>query len=353
MIFFTALSDVLLYLAFSYMIGSIVLGFVPADRKPRIQDSRKLQLISVAGIALFSLAPVIELVVFLNNGQGVFSTFFRVLMDFRIGNGWVLTLLFCILLGLTVFYSGSAHMRAYYTASLVLIVGFFSHVSTLNLWAGFFSHSIHFLSMSLWIGVLLHIAWLAHDGSNWKPFTAWFTPFAIACLAALFISGIVIMLFFVNPTDYAKSWVLPYGQMLLLKHLAIVPVLAAALINGFLNKKGLYERTWLQVEFLLILLVFASTAFMSKQAPPHDINDTFRSEGMAPFVELLKGPQYVPIDGALAFSLNGALLIAIGLMCLGLMVLGYKKQLPPWLSLLFGLVFVGTVYGGLMLNTAF
>ncbi|MBZ5202997.1 hypothetical protein HU147_17490 [Planomicrobium chinense] len=353
MTFFTVFSDVLLYLAFSYMIGSIVLGFVPAERKPKIPDSRRLQLLSVAGVSLFSLAPVIELVVFLGGGQEVFSTFFRVLMDFRIGNGWVLTLLFCILLGLTVYYNGSAHMRAYYTGALVLIVGFFSHVSTLNLWAGFFSHSLHFLSMSLWIGVLLHVAWLAHDGSNWKPFTAWFTPFAIACLAALFISGVVIMLFFVTPADYAKSWVLPYGQMLLLKHLTIIPILAAALINGFLNKKGVYERAWLKVEFLLILLVFTWTAFMSKEAPPHDINDTLRSEGAAPFIELLKGPQYIPIDGSFAFSLNGALLIAIGVMCLGLMVLGYRKKLSPWLSLLFGLIFVGAVYAGLMLNIAF
>ena len=353
MIFFTALSDVLLYLAFSYMIGSIVLGFVPADHKPQIRISRIMQLMSAAGIALFSLAPVIELAVFLDNGQGALSTFFRVLIDYRIGNGWVLTLLFCILLGLTVFYSGSVHMRAYYTGMLVLIVGFFSHVSTLNLWAGFFSHSLHFLAMSLWIGVLLQVAWFAQDGSNWKRFVSWFTPFALSCVAALFASGAIIMLFFVEPADYARAWVLPYGQMLLLKHLAIIPVLAAALINGFLNKKGLYERGWLKVEFLLVLLVFAFTAFMSKQAPPHNINATFRSEGAAPFIEMLKGPQYIPVDGSLALSVNGILLIAISAMCLAMMVLGYKKQLPPWLSFVFGLVFVGTAYAGLILNIVF
>jgi putative copper resistance protein D len=353
MIFFTALSDVLLYLVFSYIIGSIVLGWVSKTRKPEIRDSRTLQLASVAGIALFSLAPVIELTAFLNNGQGWFSSFFRVLIDFRVGNGWVLTLLFCILLGLTVFYGGSPHMRAFYTVLLVLIVGFFSHVSTVNLWAGFVSHSLHFLAMALWIGVLLQVAWFAQNDSNWSRFISWFTPFAISCVAVLAISGVIILLFFVAPEDYVKSWVLPYGQMLLLKHLTIIPVLAAALINGLLNRKGVYERAWLRVEFLLILLVFAFTAFMSKQAPPHEINATFRSEGAAPFIGWLKGPQYIPINGTFDFSLNGILLIVIGVMCLAMMPLSYKKQLPAWLSVVFGLSFVVASYVGLMLNTAF
>ncbi|MGK7376581.1 copper resistance D family protein [Planococcus sp. 1R117A] len=353
MIFFTALSDVLLYIAFSYIIGSVVLGFVPKTHKPVIQESNVMRLLSVAGIALFSLAPVIKLTVFLNNGESWFSTLFRVMIDYRVGNGWVLTLLFCVLLGLTVYYSGSVHMRLYYTGILVLIVGFFSHVSTLNLWGGFISHSLHFLAMSLWIGVLLHVAWFAQDGSNWRRFISWFTPFALACVAMLIISGIFIMLFFVEPEDYVRSWILPYGQLLLLKHLVIIPVLAAAWINGFLNRKGSYDRAWLKVEFLLILLVFVFTAFMSKQAPPHDINNTFRSEGPAPLIELLKGPQFIPINGAWSVSMNGILLMVIGIMCLAMMVLGYKKQLPLWLSFIFGLIFVGAVYAGLMLNIAF
>lgn len=353
MIFFTAISDVLLYLAFSFIIGSIILGFVPVTHKPQIQSSRTMQLMSIAGIALFSLAPVIELAAFLNHSGGGFSTFFRILIDYRVGNGWVLTALFCILLGLTVFYNGSFQMRAYYAGILILIVGFFSHVSTLNLWAGFVSHSLHFLAMSLWIGVLLHVAFLAQDGSNWKRFISWFTPFALSCVAVLIISGIVIMLFFVEPEDYAKSWVLPYGQLLLLKHLSIIPVLAAALINGFLNRKGDYEPAWLKVESLLVLLVFILTAFMSKQAPPHDINDTLRSEGAAPFIELLKGPLYIPVDGSFSLSLNGVLLIVIGLICLALMVVGYKKQLPIWLSFVFGIAFVVAIYAGLMLNITF
>ncbi|MED4778442.1 hypothetical protein P9306_18285, partial [Bacillus atrophaeus] len=41
----------------------------------------------------------------------------------------------------------------------------------------------------------------------------------------------------VDIKDYAKCWVLPYGQMLLLKHIGILPLLAFAFINGVLIRK--------------------------------------------------------------------------------------------------------------------
>lgn len=353
MIFFTALSDVLLYIAFSYLAGSAVLKFVPSSKKPLLRESKMLALLSVAGIALFSLAPVIELASFLENGQGWFSVFFSVLVDYRTGHGWLVTALFCIILGVTLYYNESKYMFAYYLGILILAVGYFSHVSTLNLWGGFASHSIHFLAMAIWTGVLIHVSWFAEGKMEWRKFLSWFTPFAIACVAVLFASGIAIMLFFVEPSQYAQSWILPYGQLLLLKHLSILPLLAAALINGFLNKRRVYERAWLRVESFLLLLVFVFTAFMSKQAPPHNVNNTFRSEGPAPFLEMIKGPLYIPIDGTWEISFNGILLIVLALLCLAMMVIGYKRQLSPWLSALFGTAFIIAAYIGLMLNISY
>lgn len=352
MILFTALSDVLLYISFSILAGWIVLQFIPTDKKPVISPSKPLLLVSIAGIALFSLAPVIELTIFLENGEGWIASFFDVLIHFRTGNGWVLTALFCVIFFLSLYYGSSKFMNAYYLAILILLLGFYSHVSTVNLWGGFLSHTIHFFVMAMWAGVLIHITWFTAKEVNWQEFKAWFTPFAIGCFVVLIGSGIVIMLFFVDLSDYGSSWLLPYGQALLLKHLTIIPLVAAAFINGFLSKKKM-ERTWLKVESFLLLLVFGITGYMSKLAPPHNINNTFRSEGAAPFVEILKGPQFLPIDSSVSFSLNGVLLIALGLACLVLMVLGYKKALSPWLSLLFGVSFVIAVYIGLMMNISF
>lgn len=352
MTFYTALSDVFLYVSFSILAGWIVLQFIPADKKPVISSSKPLLLASVAGIALFSLAPVIELTLFLGNGRGWASSFFEVLIQFRTGNGWVLTALFCVIFFLSLYYNSSKFMNAYYLAILILLAGFYSHASTVNLWGGFLSHTVHFLVMAMWAGVLLHVTWFTTKEVNWQEFKSWFTPFAMGCFVVLIGSGMMIMLFFVDLSDYGSSWVLPYGQALLLKHLTIIPLLAAAFINGFLGKQKM-ERSWLKVEVFLLLMVFGFTAYMSKSAPPHNINNTFRSEGTAPFIEFLKGPQFLPIDSSFSFSLNGVLLIALGLGCLALMVLGYKRALSPWLSLLFGVSFVIAAWTGLMLNISF
>lgn len=353
MIWFTAIFDILLYISFAYVAGGIALKFFSAERKPELLESRVLLVLGVIGIAVFSVAPAIELALFLENGENSIQSFFGILLDYRIGNGWVITVLFSVLLGVTLYYDGSKHMAALYAGLLILTVGFYSHVSTLNLWGGFLSHSLHFLALALWGGILLHVAWFAKDTRNWGRFLDWFTPFAFVCVGILLGSGVVIMLFFVDLADYADSWALPYGQLLLLKHLSIIPVLLAALVNGMLNKQRRYERAWLRAESLLLLLTLALTAFMSKEAPPHDVNETFRYEGPAPLLEWLKGPQYIPIDGVWTVSANGILLLAVSGFCLALMVLVFKQKLSGWFSVLLGVAFVISAYAGLMLNIAF
>lgn len=349
MIFFTAFADLLLYTAFCFITGSVLLKFIPPSIKPEIQERKWLLLLSVMAIAVFSLAPVIELLFFLDGG---FGTFINVVVNYRIGHSWLITAMISLLLGVTVYFDGSKYMLASYTLALLLAVGFFSHASTINLWGGFFSHTIHLLVLVLWAGVLLQVAWFS-KGEEWQRFLKWFTPFASACVAILLISGFIVMLFFVSPADYGSSWVLPYGQLLLLKHLSILPLLLAAAINGLLNKKRAFEKAWLKAESVLLFATLALTAFMSKQAPPHDVNDTFRAEGAALFIEAFKGPQYIPIDATPVFTLNGLLLLAIALVFLMLIPLSYKRSLPAGISVLFGICFIAAAYGGLMLSIIF
>ncbi len=349
MIYFTSVADLLLYIAFSFLAGSVLLKFIPPAYKPEMQEKKWMLLLSVLAIVLFSLAPVIELVIFL---EGDFNTFINVVVNYRIGHSWLITAMISLLLGVTIYFGGSTYMLASYTAALLLAVGFFSHASTLNLWIGFFSHTLHFLALVLWAGVLLQVSWFS-KGQQWQSFLKWFTPFASACVAILLISGFVILLFFVSPVDYASSWVLPYGQLLLLKHLSIFPLLLAAAINGLLNNKRSYEKAWLKAESILLMVTLAFTAFMSKQAPPHDVNDTFRAEGAAPFIEMFKGVQYVPIDATPMFSLNGLLLLGIASVFLALIPLSYKRNLPAAISVLFGILFIAAAYGGLMLSVTF
>ncbi|TWT27560.1 copper resistance D family protein [Planomicrobium sp. CPCC 101110] len=353
MTIFTALADFLLYTAFSYLAGSVVLKFVPEDKKPRIVESKTVLLICAAGIALFSLAPLIELAAFLENGEGWTKIFLTVLLESRTGHGWLVALALSLLLGLAIFFDTSKYNQAYYLVLLILVIGYFSHVASLSLWSGFASHSLHFFFMAIWTGVLLHVAWFSTDGSNWPRFLAWFTPYAIFCVAALIATGVFIMFYFIEPQSYANSWVLPYGQMLLLKHLSIIPLLAAAFINGFLNKGRPLERVWLKLESFLLFFVFLFTAFMSKQAPPHEVHHTFQAEGAAPLVVWLKGEQFIPFDASLDWSANGIALLAIGVLLLGMMVFSSYRQISSWLPFLFGTGFIITVYIGLMLNVTF
>ncbi|MGM0898164.1 MAG: CopD family protein, partial [Bacillota bacterium] len=211
----------------------------------------------------------------------------------------------------------------------------------------------HFLALVLWAGVLIHIAWFLRDGRNWRAFLKWFTPFSVAMMIVLIGSGIWLMLFFVAPEDYASSWILPYGQLLLLKHLSIVPLLLAAFINAVLSRSDAPNSSWLKVESWLLLLVLLITAFMSKLAPPHNINETFRMEGSAPFVEWFAGPQYLPVHALWTPNIDGFLMMAIGVVFLAMQWLGYRRQLPEWISFVFGLGFVAAMYTGLMFSFLF
>lgn len=353
MMFFTAFADVLLYIAFSYLVGFILLQFIPENKKPLLASSKVLLLISTASIPLLSFVPVYELAMFLQSSLSPLEAYQIAITEFRIGQGWIITLLLSIILAIAIYLNGNRSIQALYILLLILTVGFYSHVSTIDLWVGFALHSSHILLMSIWTGVLLHVAWFAKNGANWRLFLQWFTPLAVICVAGVFASGIVIMFFFVAPADYVDSWALPYGQLLLLKHISIIPVLLAAMINGFLNKQKEFQQAWLKVESLLLLFVFVFTAIMSKQAPPHDVNDTLRIEGSGWFIEKLSGPFYIPIGAKLDLTLNGSLLIALSFLCLIVMLVVFFKKANAWLALLFSIGFIGCFYIGLMMNLSF
>ena len=137
----------------------------------------------------------------------------------------------------------------------------------------------HFLIVTLWTGILIQVAWFSKDKQKWSQFLRWFTPFAIVCIIIIGISGLTLMFNVVEPKDYVKSWVLPYGQMLLLKHISIIPVLVFAFINGVLSKKAatipsFNPRPWIKAESFIILIVFYFTSVLGTLSPPHEVEFT-------------------------------------------------------------------------------
>lgn len=353
MILFTIISDFLLYMVMSFLAGVLVLQFVPEHRKPEIPMKKSAILLAIASIPVLSAAPAIQLLGLLMNNTGFGSAVWTSITEFQVGQGFAFSIFLSFFWFGAAAVNSSKYIQAFWFLLSILNMGFGSHAASLDFLPGLFSHTVHFLSLTLWAGVLILITWWAPALTNWRSFLKWFTPFAFGMMAIILVSGFAVWLLFSKPADYAASWVLPYGQMLLLKHLSILPLLAAAFLNGFGNKAKEPSRNLLKLETFMLGLVFLCTAVMSKLAPPHNVNNTFLTEGTAPLLETLIGEQYLPIAAEFSFSLNGILLLLIGALAIGLMVMSFFKKMPLWLSFIFGFGFIVSIYVGLMMNMNF
>ena len=121
---------------------------------------------------------------------------------------------------------------------LIQAFGWSSHASSYDQVKGFYNHSAHFTAVSVWAGILFVVSWFSKNHSNWLNFLKWFTPVAIVCFISTIMTGFILMTFAVEFKDYPNSWMLPYGQALLIKHLLIIPLMIYAMINSILIKRN-------------------------------------------------------------------------------------------------------------------
>ncbi|MBM7603670.1 putative copper resistance protein D [Metabacillus crassostreae] len=350
------LTQYVTYMLFSYLVGYIVLQYVPESMKPSIKISKPSLLLAVLGIIILTFLPVVEVILFFST-EGLFSlTAYSILTEFQVGIAWLYGSFFAVLLWMTIYVSGSKYLQSIFLLLMILSIGYSSHASTLNLWSGLFSHSIHFLVVTMWVGVLIHVSWIAKGNENWSNFLKWFTPFTIGLFLITTISGIFLMLFVVQPGDYFNSWVLPYGQMILLKHISIIPILAFALINGFLAKKAGQDPhfnpiKWVQAETLILMLVFFITGVLGTLPPPHQVNATVIQEGPAFWLESILNYEIVaPLTVQFSPVFEGISLLFIAFIFLGMIILSFYKRLSPFIALGFALTFIVATYLGLMFS---
>jgi putative copper resistance protein D len=343
------------YILFSILAGHVALQFVPEGKKPVIRIPKPILLLSTLGIIIFTLGPIVQVISFFKEGIGLQQATLSAFTEFQVGKAWTFISFMATLLWMTIHVQGSKYVQALLLFLMFLGVGYASHSASLSFWSGLFSHTTHFLIVSLWTGILIHVSWFSKKQSNWLRFLRWFTPFALACLVIILISGFIIMFSFVEPQDYMKSWVLPYGQMLLLKHISILPVIAFAFVNGFLVKKALYlssfnPRPWLIGETILLMIVFYLTGVLGTLMPPHEIDFTVSSEGASPWVEWLLSKDIIaPLYIQFIPSLQTILLMIISILFLTMIVISFRKA-KPYLGLVFGICFIAALYMGLMLS---
>lgn len=354
-------TEMLLYLCFSLLMGSLLIHLIPSRRKPEVKVSKRVLQLSILGIALLSAAPVIRLILFLYEDVGLILTIQNVIGEFEVGQAWSITLIISIFFYLFVSIAPVFKSKVLigisllFTFMLLLCLGWASHAASLTDWSGFVFHTVHFTAATIWVGILLMVSWFSISSQNWLPFLKWFTPVALFCLATISATGLFIMTLAVEVEDYQNAWLMPYGQTILIKHLIILPLLLFAFINGILIRRKLQRGDminpipWAKAESVVLLLIFAATGILGQQEPPHSIEAYLRGTGASEiFNYFYAGEIYPSMQLQFDFNIMTLLFMLLGCAFGGLVVLCFKQKAPAYLSLLMGIFCVLAIYAGLM-----
>lgn len=349
-------SETLLYLSFAFTGGYLFLAFVPQHAKPIMYRLTDFFHYAILGIPLFSFIPILRTTFILRDYAGDL-TFLQVLAivlkDYSFGNAW-LSILFIstAMLGLSIVSNLEKKIiqitLSVMWGAIILAHGWASHPASFSFIVGLPSQSLHVAAMSVWLGILIIVAWFTRGEWNWTAFVRWYTPLAIGSMVIIVVAGLTMMILFVE--NYLNSWSINYGQALLLKHLVFVPLILLGFLNGFLTKitnGGLLVtrlQWWLRIETLVALSILFITAYMGVQEPPH--------EGEFDEPEPSRLYQYLHGESSdtfvqWTFNLPSILLIVIGVFSLGILYICYKRNWKKLfvLSLLFSVLgpFLGLI----------
>lgn len=363
---FIYLSETLLYLCFSIITGSLILSLIPGSRKPEITIRKRWIQISILGIVIFSLFPVIRLVLFLYEDIGLWITIQNVISTFEVGQAWSFTLFVSIAFYLYVsifsIFTKKIHtvISLSFTFVLLLALGWASHSASLNEWSGFVAHCIHFLAVTIWVGILIVVSWFSVNSANWLTFLKWFTPVAISCLLVVAASGYFLMTLVIDLNNYADTWILPYGQSLLIKHLILIPIIFFAIINGIWMKRKIQKdstinpRNWVKAESFTLLLIFSATAVLAQQEAPHDIDSVATSNGMARLFSTVYSESIsLPIDASMDLNMLGILFFGLSICFLSFAWIATVKKFSPFIAFSMSILCMISMYLGLMNSVVF
>lgn len=355
------LSESLLYLCFSLLMGIFIIQFIPERSKPEIFIPKRLIQLAVLGIVFFSLAPVIRIILFLYEDIGLIMTMQNVLGGFEVGKAWNFTVIISIFFYLfvslfTVLKSKVlSGISLAFTLTLLLALGWASHAASFTNWSGFVFHTLHFLAVTVWIGLLLIVGWFAKNQENWLSYLKWFTPLAISCFLLISGTGLFLMTLVIDVNEYTDAWMVPYGQALLVKHLTVIPVLFFAFINGFWIRRKLtrHEKVdplpWLKFESILLFFTFVSTGILGQQEPPHSITITLGGNGPSKIFDYFYSDVIDPsMHLQFGFNTINILFFVVGVIFLWLIAYSFKKETPSIVPFFMGMFSVLSIYFGLM-----
>ncbi|MEK4485924.1 CopD family protein [Psychrobacillus sp. FSL H8-0484] len=367
MFLLTTISEALLYTCFALLLGNYIFSLIPSDLKPEIVVPRKYKLIAVVGIALFSFIPILSIVSYLLEDYNLPYVLKTLFLSFEVGKAWLMTFILCVILGLYILLFDHKKKSIYpligsfFVFLLMIGVGWTSHAHSVYGLQGLITHTVHFATVVIWVGILFVVSWFSKNKENWLSFLGWFHVTAIFSFAIIVITGLSLMNFAMDWKVYPSTWMIPYGQSLLIKHLLILPLIGYAFINGVLMKSKLRKdsnmdpRAWTKLEFFIILLIFAATGALSQQSPPHIVDSLLSTDTMIQFFSIfgLEQPIQSVFSVQFVLGLNGILLMILAGLFFVLSVFSFIRKMPPLFSFIMSVLAVFSGYIALMLSIQF
>jgi copper resistance protein D len=357
---FVVVSELLLYVCVSLLMGSFIVRLLPTHTRPNVHVERTYMTAAAAGTGIFSFVPVLVLIVNLQATADLQDVLPMVLLTFEIGKAWIFTASAAVFLVLFIFlfYHRTnpvfSWTGCFLTLLLILGLSWSTHAGSLAQISGVLNHAIHFTAVSVWIGILFVVSWFAKDYTNWLNFLNWFTMIAIMCVVFITASGMALMTVVMDVTRYLDSWMLSYGQLLLLKHLLFAAVLLFAVINGILMRWKIKNDQfnplpWTKAESSAAIVIFSVTAALGQQTPPNA--DEISNEGFPALLDYFYQGQYqMGMTLQLHITAPGMSLFAIALLFAAMVLYAFIKNAPALITFLLSLFFVFSAYIALLMS---
>ncbi|WP_202080119.1 copper resistance D family protein [Caldalkalibacillus salinus] len=367
------LGQTLLYVSICILLGHFILQLIPIDKKPRVYMPTSVLMTSLIAITVFSYFPALDIILYLKDRVGWTDALLSVTFVSSVGQVWILITLICIILGFIslihekkkgVFYHPQGKsisiIAMMFILLLVILICWTSHAASISKSIGFISQTVHFVCVTVWVGIMLVIGWWGQEAKHFRSFLTWYHPVATVCVVLIVAAGFGLMKVVNSFEAYPSTWAISYGQSLLIKHLLIIPLFAFAFINGFLMKRRLSSKSitnpypWMRAESIIIILILTATAALSQQAPPHDIHSVLSHEGPSPLFTLFhQGVVQSDIPLTFGFNVTSILLFVIAIALLVSSVVSFKRDYSSLVSLSASVLFVITSYSAIMLSITY
>ncbi|SDJ06142.1 CopD family protein [Natribacillus halophilus] len=356
------IANTVLFITLALFTGIHILEAVPNEQRPKLRIPKFLlsALAIVMIVASFiPIALIAEQTANLSD-EPFIAVLASSLFEFTIGQGFVAFVCFLIIVFVARFTVKGREKGRFLLLlpvfGMILATGWSSHAASMSD-QGYIFNVIHMTSALSWSGVLFIASFFSIGEDRWLRFFQWFTPFALTMVLLLFVSGIG-MVTLITP-EYTNSWLLPYGQWQSLKHLLFIPLVFYGFAHGFIMKKRLNDplkygnkrkpRFSLQMESMVLVVVFLVTSIMAEQEPPHEVAQTleftevsgFASQAIA--TDLLSSETVTWSANTPAILMAGA---AITILVFFIYSVGTRR--PFWLAPIYIALFVFTGHATLM-----